>query len=149
MTGSLYVAVNLSSEQSQNILGIYEENFEKAYLEHTEQFYEVKAPEFLAEHGVKEYMLYAQSKLMEEEIRAKRYLETRAGCESVTKLIECCVKVLVVKFKDTILAECPDMIKTNSTQRKVQVIISLPFYVFIMVINLDNTMLSRVLVLLL
>ncbi|KAF6038016.1 Cul5 [Bugula neritina] len=109
--------VNLSSEQSQNILGIYEENFEKAYLEHTEQFYEVKAPEFLAEHGVKEYMLYAQSKLMEEEIRAKRYLETRAGCESVTKLIECCVKVLVVKFKDTILAECPDMIKTNSTQQ--------------------------------
>lgn len=67
-------------------LAIYKENFEKAYIDTTVQFYMSKASEFLAQHGVKEYMVYAQTKLTEEEDRAKRYLETSQGCVSVTKV---------------------------------------------------------------
>ena len=62
---------------------IYRENFERAYIEATEQFYSVKAPEQLGSgnsqvggHGVYAYMRYAESKLREEEQRAQKYLET-------------------------------------------------------------------------
>ncbi len=78
----LSVAVNLSSDADDK-LKIYRENFEKAYLHATESFYKAKAPEHLADNGVQNYMKYADVKLKEEEQRASRYLETRAGCNSV------------------------------------------------------------------
>jgi len=108
--------VNLSSD-AENKLKIYRENFEKAYLEATEAFYKTKAPQYLAANGVQNYMRYAAAKLKEEEQRATRYLETRKGCNSVAVLTECCVNVLVTAFKETILAECPGMIKSNETER--------------------------------
>ena len=76
-------AVNLSSD-AEDKLKIYRENFEKAYLSATESFYKTKAPEYLADNGVQNFMKYADSKLKEEEQRARRYLETRAGCNSVS-----------------------------------------------------------------
>ncbi|CAB1316647.1 unnamed protein product [Coregonus sp. 'balchen'] len=56
------------------------------------------------------------AKLREEEKRALRYLETRRECNSVQALMECCVNALVTSFKETILAECPGMIKRNETE---------------------------------
>ena len=57
---------------------IYRDNFERAYIEATEQFYSVKAPEQLNQHKgcVYSYMKYAEAKLREEEQRALKYLET-------------------------------------------------------------------------
>jgi cullin-5 len=37
---------------------IYRDNFERAYINATEQFYNVKAPEYLSENGVQAYMRY-------------------------------------------------------------------------------------------
>ncbi|KAK2185672.1 hypothetical protein NP493_226g00009 [Ridgeia piscesae] len=108
--------VNLSSD-TEDKLKIYRENFEKAYLEATEAFYKMKAPEYLVENGVQNYMKYADAKLKEEEERAKRYLETRKDCNSVGMLTECCVDVLVTAFKESILAECASMITNNETER--------------------------------
>ena len=58
----------------------FRENFERAYIEATEQFYNVKAPQQLATEadgaGVFGYMKWAESKLREEEQRALKYLET-------------------------------------------------------------------------
>jgi len=108
--------VNLSSNTSDK-LQIYRENFERAYLEATDSFYKTKAPQFLSINGVQDYMRYAKEKLKEEEQRATRYLETRKGCTSVSSLTETCVKVLVTAFKETILAECPIMIKNNETTK--------------------------------
>lgn len=108
--------VNLSSD-CEDKLKIYRENFEKAYLEATESFYRTKAPEYMALNGVQEYMKYADAKLKEEEQRATRYLETRKDCKSVEVLVTCCVNVLVTIFKDTIIAECPNMIKINETHK--------------------------------
>ena len=34
----------------------------------------------------------------------------------IFQLTECCVKVLVTSFKETIIAECPRMIKDNETE---------------------------------
>uniref|UniRef100_UPI00358EEC98 cullin-5 isoform X1 n=1 Tax=Myxine glutinosa TaxID=7769 RepID=UPI00358EEC98 len=108
--------VNLCSNADDR-LQIYRENFEKAYLEATDTFYRTQAPSYLQQNGVQNYMKYADSKLKEEEQRAVRYLETRKDCNSVQVLIECCVNALVTAFKETILAECPGMIKANETEK--------------------------------
>ncbi|XP_016393420.1 cullin-5-like [Sinocyclocheilus rhinocerous] len=69
------------------------------------------------ESYVQNYMKYADAKLREEEKRVLRYLETRRECNSVQALMECCVNALVTSFKETILAECPGMIKRNETDK--------------------------------
>ncbi|XP_032235365.1 cullin-5 [Nematostella vectensis] len=108
--------VNLSSDASDKLM-IYRENFEKAYIDATEEFYKAQASSYLQENGVQNYMRYAEMKLKEEEQRALRYLETRKGCNSVAVLTECCVNVLVGSFKETILAEGPGMIAANETKK--------------------------------
>ena len=67
--------VNLCSN-SEDKLTIYMENFEKAYIDSTEAFYKLKAPQYLEVNGVQNYMRYAESKLREEEQRANKYLES-------------------------------------------------------------------------
>jgi len=74
----LQFLVNLSSDPEDK-LKIYRENFEKAYIEATESFYQVKATQYLQENGVQNYMKYAFSKLKEEELRARKYLEPTSG----------------------------------------------------------------------
>ncbi|XP_037126109.1 cullin-5 isoform X1 [Syngnathus acus] len=108
--------VNLCSNPDDK-LQIYRDNFEKAYMDSTERFYRTQAPAYLQQNGVQNYMKYADSKLREEEKRALRYLETRRDCNSVQALMECCVNALVTAFKETILAECPGMIKRNETDK--------------------------------
>ncbi|KAA0720058.1 Cullin-5 [Triplophysa tibetana] len=107
--------VNLCSNADDR-LQIYRENLEKAYLDSTERFYKTQAPSYLQQNGVQNYMKYADGKLREEEKRAQRYLETRRECNSVQALMECCVNALVTSFRETILAECPGMIKRNETE---------------------------------
>ncbi|XP_046984367.1 cullin-5 isoform X1 [Schistocerca americana] len=106
--------VNLCSNPEDK-LQIYRENFEKAYIEATEAFYRMKAPQYLQANGVQNYMRYADAKLREEQHRAQKYLEPCSG--SVQVLTDCCVKVLVSTFKTTILAECAGMIKANETEK--------------------------------
>lgn len=106
--------VNLCSNPKDK-LQIYRDNFEKAYMEATEAFYKMKAPQYLHANGVQNYMRYADAKLREEELRAHKYLESCSG--SVQLLTECCVNVLVTAFKNTILAECAGMIKANETDK--------------------------------
>merc|ERR1719422_2263793 len=60
-------------------------------------------------------MKYADSKLREEEQRAHKYPESCSG--SVQNLTDSCVSVLVTAFKDTILAECAEMIKQDETEK--------------------------------
>lgn len=107
--------MNLCSNPSDK-LEIYRANFEASYIDETETFYCVKAPEQLAINGVEKYMKYAETKLKEEEQRAQKYLEPNSA--SVQLLMERCVKVLVANFKTAILAECPRMIQQHETERK-------------------------------
>uniref|UniRef100_A0A915PYA2 Cullin-5 n=1 Tax=Setaria digitata TaxID=48799 RepID=A0A915PYA2_9BILA len=112
-----YVSLNLNAEDS---LAVYKDNFERAYVDDTERFYKSRAPQVLASEGVQSYMVYADTKLGEEEARGRRYLESTA--DSVEKLVERCVKVLVVQFQEQILAECPALISEGQIESKVYVI---------------------------
>nr|XP_023016172.1 cullin-5 [Leptinotarsa decemlineata] len=103
--------VNLCSN-TEDRLQIYRENFEAAYIQSTDLFYRLKAPEQLAINGVQAYMRYADAKLREEEARAQRYLE--AGSNGV---IQCCVKVLVGNALSVLLAECAPLIRAGETER--------------------------------
>ncbi|KAJ8984726.1 hypothetical protein NQ317_004990 [Molorchus minor] len=103
--------VNLCSN-AEDRLQIYRDNFEAAYIQSTDLFYRLKAPEQLATNGVQAYMRYADCKLREEEARAQRYLE--AGSNDV---IQCCVKVLVGNALSVLLAECAPLIKAGETGR--------------------------------
>ncbi|KAK6108277.1 Cullin-5 [Brugia pahangi] len=113
-----YVSLNLSTEDS---LAVYKDNFERAYVDDTERFYKFRAPQVLASEGVQSYMMYADTKLVEEEARGRRYLENTA--DSVKKvcdlhaLVERCVKVLVVQFQEQILAECPTLISERQIEK--------------------------------
>jgi len=107
--------VNLSSN-AEDKLQIYRENFERAYIQATEAFYQVQAPSYLAENGVQAYMKYADTKLREEEARATKYLES-CNQASIQALTDSCVHVLVTAFKDTILGECASMVRNNETER--------------------------------
>ncbi|CAN7988981.1 unnamed protein product, partial [Ixodes hexagonus] len=107
--------VNLCSNPEDK-LQIYRENFERAYIDATRQFYRAQAPQYLEENGVQSYMRYADQKLKEEEQRAAKYLESQPS-GSVPALTECCVGVLVTAFREPILAECPGMIRAGETAR--------------------------------
>ncbi|XP_059614263.1 cullin-5 [Phlebotomus argentipes] len=104
--------VNLCSNPDDQ-LEIYRENFEAAYLQATTTFYTLKASEQLQANGVQTFMRYADTKLREEEARAKRYLEP----SSFAALTQCCVGVLICDHLPTLLAECAPLIKAGETDR--------------------------------
>ena len=52
--------MNLSTD-TQNKLKIYQENFEKAYIESSREFYHSRASAYLAENGIVNYMRYVSS----------------------------------------------------------------------------------------
>uniref|UniRef100_A0A1L8DX62 Cullin-5 n=1 Tax=Nyssomyia neivai TaxID=330878 RepID=A0A1L8DX62_9DIPT len=104
--------VNLCSNPEDQ-LEIYRDNFEAAYLQATTTFYTLKASEQLQANGVQSFMRYADTKLREEEARAKRYLEP----SSFNALTQCCVSVLICDHLPTLLAECAPLIKAGETER--------------------------------
>lgn len=104
--------VNLCSDPEDK-LKIYKENFEKAYLESTIEFYNKEAMDFLVNNGVIEYLSYAFSKLKEEEKRALKYLETTKGSNSIELHQKACIEVLVERFQDTMMESAQGLINNN------------------------------------
>nr|CAD2165335.1 unnamed protein product [Meloidogyne enterolobii] len=72
----------------------YAEQFEEQYITFTEQFYSSRTSQILAENGVLAYMAYVDEKLVEEEERAKKYLDGETDGKSKGKLMEKCVQKL-------------------------------------------------------
>ncbi|GIY07562.1 cullin-5 [Caerostris darwini] len=105
--------IDLSLYSEYDILQIYRENYEAAYIDTIKAFYREKAPEYIEANGIQNYMHYANQKLKEEEERGLKYLEP---FHSNLVLNECCVQYLVTVFKEAILAECPGMIRNKETE---------------------------------
>uniref|UniRef100_A0A915MU52 Cullin-5 n=1 Tax=Meloidogyne javanica TaxID=6303 RepID=A0A915MU52_MELJA len=84
---------------------------------HYEQFYSSRTSQILAENGVLAYMAYVDEKLVEEEERAKKYLDGETDGKSKGKLMEKCVQVLIINYQDQILAEAPGLIKSGQIDR--------------------------------
>ncbi|RCN49243.1 cullin family protein [Ancylostoma caninum] len=99
----------------EDVLEQYRKHFEREFVEETVAYYKKRAAQYLAENGVINYMSYADRMLDEEEQRAKKYLNPNP--ESVSRLVESCVQVLVVEFEDQILAECPSLIAKNDVEK--------------------------------
>ncbi|XGW04972.1 hypothetical protein V3C99_015841 [Haemonchus contortus] len=99
----------------EDVLEQYRKHFEREFVEETVAYYKKRAAQYLAENGVINYMSYADRMLEEEEQRAKKYLNPNP--ESVARLVESCVQVLVVEFEDQILAECPSLIAKNDVEK--------------------------------
>uniref|UniRef100_A0AAZ3RCV8 Cullin-5 n=1 Tax=Oncorhynchus tshawytscha TaxID=74940 RepID=A0AAZ3RCV8_ONCTS len=118
--------VNLCSNPEDK-LQIYRDNFEKAYLDSTERFYRTQAPSYLQQNGVQNYMKYVRTALCKRRrgqfdtlrLVVNMMMSCRPMLVSVVslQLMECCVNALVTSFKETILAECPGMIKRNETDK--------------------------------
>lgn len=62
---------------------MYNEYYERPYIQALKSFYEARAFEYLETHGVLKYIMYARTKLREEEIRAHRYLDPGLSTENV------------------------------------------------------------------
>ncbi|PAV67940.1 hypothetical protein WR25_01186 [Diploscapter pachys] len=96
------------------VTDIYNQKFERMFIDETVKFYRARACQFLDDNGVINYMTYADAKLEEEFHRANRYLENE---KSVHRLIENCVDVLVIAYQDVILAECSRLISENDVEK--------------------------------
>ncbi|KAL3101325.1 hypothetical protein niasHT_028081 [Heterodera trifolii] len=108
-----FVELNVEADDP---LQSYKERFERSYIEGTEQFYKCRTAQLLEHDGVLNYMVYVDGKLAEEEERAKRYLDSSSP-ESITKLVDQCVQVLVIEYQDQLLAVGPTLIKNNEVNR--------------------------------
>ncbi|PIO68065.1 cullin family protein, partial [Teladorsagia circumcincta] len=103
----------------EDVLEQYRKHFEREFVEETVAYYKKRAAQYLAENGVINYMSYADRMLEEEEQRARKYLNPNP--ESVARLVESCVQVLVVEFEDQILAECPSLIAKNDVENLINI----------------------------
>ena len=65
--GKFFLAVNLSTEVT-NKLRIYQEHFERQYIDSTKEFYTVHGRACLSENGVQNYMNYVSFCSFKQEI---------------------------------------------------------------------------------
>ncbi|XP_043240835.1 cullin-5-like [Amphibalanus amphitrite] len=100
---------------TEDRLESYRQHFETVYVECLTRYYQSHAAEFLADNGVHDFMRYADSKLKEEEERGLKYLETSG--DSLKKIRDQCVQLLVTRYRDSILAECPTMVRHHDTDK--------------------------------
>uniref|UniRef100_A0A0N5AXF5 Cullin-5 n=1 Tax=Syphacia muris TaxID=451379 RepID=A0A0N5AXF5_9BILA len=107
-----YVSLNLDDVEP---LAVYKSNFEHVYIETTKKYYKARAAQVLEANGVQKYMVYADTKLEEEKNRGLRYLESSS--DSLKKVLDNCINVLVVQFQEQMLAECPAMISNNQVEK--------------------------------
>ncbi|CAI2354467.1 unnamed protein product [Caenorhabditis sp. 36 PRJEB53466] len=107
--------VALNDKIGEDPLQVYRHAFERNFIEQTSEYYNKICGQLLNEMGVLEYMVYADKKLEEEQLRAQRYLEFSSP--TAGKHMEKAVIALVENFEDTILAECSKLIAQRDVER--------------------------------
>lgn len=83
-----------------NSLKVYEEDFEQAFLEETEKFYQSEANEFIQINTCPDYVEKARNRLEEERARAKDYLQP----STEDKLIKLVAEEMVAKHASNLVS---------------------------------------------
>lgn len=73
----VYLGLDVNDLKKPNLV-VYATCFENYYVEKTAEYYRRESQHFLAQHGVKDYMIKCQIRLPEEINRSKNYLEERS-----------------------------------------------------------------------
>ncbi|XP_050426064.1 cullin-3-like [Adelges cooleyi] len=78
---------------------VYEEDFEKPFLEQSAEFYKMESQKYLAENSASIYIRKVESRIMEESDRAKHYLDE----STESRIVEVIEEELVKKNMKTIV----------------------------------------------
>ncbi|VDL18679.1 unnamed protein product [Hymenolepis diminuta] len=94
----------------------YVDHFEAAYIKSMANYYKPRTTQYINQHGIRAYLQYARTKLAEEEARARLYLDSGPNFKSVESVMETCVEVFVVSFRDEILGEFQKLLEEDARE---------------------------------
>ena len=98
--------------EKKDKMEIYKKYIEDPYLVETERFYKKESGEFISTNGILNYLTKAITRVEEEEIRAKKYLEKI----SEKKAISVIDKALISDHSDKFLSEFHDILRQNKKE---------------------------------
>jgi hypothetical protein len=101
--------VQLGMIKPNKALEIYLQELEPQYIKHLSDYYARESSAYISENGVSMYMKKAEQRLDEEEVRAKKYMDT-ASLERIRTATD---TVLVDRHKAALYAECETMMRNN------------------------------------
>ncbi|KAF7283447.1 cullin 3 [Rhynchophorus ferrugineus] len=82
-----------------NSRAVYEEDFERPFLQQSAEFYKVESQKFLAENSASVYIKKVEARINEESDRAKHYLDESTEC----RIVEVVEEELIKKHMKTIV----------------------------------------------
>jgi cullin 1 len=91
------LGIDTTDFRKQN-LDVYQSSFERGFLEQTERFYKEESERFVSNHSCTDYLIQAESSLLEEEERVTAYLDPSTA-QFLIPLVE---KTLLYEQKDFI-----------------------------------------------
>jgi len=109
-TNNTDVEVKLGAIKPNKALDIYKTEFEPHYLKAIAEYYARESSQYIADNGIPAYMVKVETRIQEEEARAKRWLDA----SSFDKVKKECDDVLIVKHQPLLQVECETMLKANN-----------------------------------
>lgn len=95
-----------------NSRSVYEEDFERPFLQQSAEFYKMESQKFLAENSASVYIKKVEARISEEAERAKHYLDD----STEPRIVEVVEQELIKKHMKTIVDVSPYILNSVSRQ---------------------------------